>query len=402
MEIKDLIKKYQSYTQNLRREFHAYPELSKKEYETTKRIAKELDELGIAYEICKDTNTGIVAWIDGPDVTTEKLQKKVYKTVALRADIDGLPVQETNTFDFKSQNEGVMHACGHDGHMAILLGAARMLLEVKERIKGRVYLVFQPSEEDGHGAQDMMAYGDWYKKTDCLFGAHVWVDIPAGLVSVEAGPRMAAADSFIIKVHGTNGHGSRPEESIDGVLVASAIVMNLQSIVSRNYSALENVVVSVTRITAGQNWNIIPGEAELEGTTRYFRREYAKKLEDQIRRIAENTAAAYGATAELNYEYHVMPTINEEEPSEVAAEAVRKTLGESSLTTMRQLMAGEDFSAYQLNKPSCFAFLGIYNPEVAAVNAHHNNNFNMDDSILSRGSAVYAQFALDWLDKHSK
>lgn len=392
MEIKSLIPKYKSYVQNLRREFHKYPELSYQEFETTKRLAKELDDMGIPYEIT-DKNTGIVAWIDG---------SKPGKTVALRTDIDALPVTETNTFDFKSTKDGIMHACGHDGHMAIVLGAARMLLEMQDKIEGRVYLIFQPAEEAGNGADYMMHYGDWYEKTDCIFGSHVWVDLPAGLVSVEAGPRMAAADSFIIKVKGANGHGSRPHESVDSVLVASAIVMNLQSIVSRNIDALDAVVLSVTRITSGINWNIIPGKAELEGTTRYFKREYRDKIEAKMRRVVENTAAAYGATAELQYKRRVLPTINEEEPSNVAAEAVKKTLGEDKLSNMKMVMGGEDFSFYQPGKPSCFAFIGIRNPEVGAVNAHHNNNFNMDDTILVGGSAVFAQFALDWLHKHAK
>lgn len=391
MEVKDLISKYQKYVQDLRREFHQHPELSFEEFNTTKRLAQELDDIGIPYEIT-DRKTGIVAWIDGA---------KPGKTVALRTDIDALPVVETNTFDFKSKNEGVMHACGHDGHMAIVLGAARMLKELQDQIEGRVYLIFQPAEENGGGAKFMMNYGDWYEKTDCLFGSHVWVDLPAGLVSVEAGPRMAAADSFIIKVHGANGHGSRPHESVDAVLVASAIVMNLQSIVSRNIDALDSVVLSVTRITAGKNWNVIPGEAELEGTTRYFKREYKEEIENKMRRVVENTAAAYGAMAELIYQSRVLPTINEEEPSEVAATAVKKVLGEEKLSNMTRVMGGEDFSVYQPNKPSCFAFVGIYNPEVGAVNAHHNNNFNMDDSILINGSAVFVQFALDWLHKHA-
>lgn len=391
MEIKDIKDSYQGYVQRLRRELHEQPELSYQEFETTKRIARELDTMGIPYEIT-DRNIGIVAWIDG-DMPG--------KTVALRADIDGLPVQETNTFDFASKQDGVMHACGHDGHTAIVLGAARMLLEVKNRIQGRVYLIFQPAEEVGTGAEFMRTYGDWYEKTDCIFGGHVWVDLPAGKVNIEAGPRMAATDKWTVKITGKNAHGSRPHEGIDSVLVASAIVMNLQSIVSRNYSALDSVVLSVTRITSGNTWNVVPGEAELEGTSRYFRREVRPDIMEKFERIVKNTAAAYGATATIEYQHVAWPLINEEEPSQVGVEAVAAVLGDDALAPMEKIMAGEDFATYQLDKPSSFAFVGIANPEVGAVYAHHNNNFNMDDSVLSDASAVYAEFALRWLDKHA-
>lgn len=388
MEVKELVNEYQSYVQQLRRELHQHPELSFEEVETTKRIAKELDTMGIPYEINPEKNTGIVAVIEGAHPG---------KTVALRADIDALSVTETNSFDFVSKENGKMHACGHDGHMAVLLGAAKMLMALREQIYGTVYLVFQPGEETGWGSRYMIRFGDWFEKTDNIFGGHVWIDLPAGLVSVEQGPRMAAADRFTIKVHGVAGHGSQPQQTVDAVVVASAIVLNLQSVVSRNFNALDSVVVTVGAINSGTRWNIIAGEAEMEGTTRYFKRELQPTLKEYMERVVTHTAEAYGATAELEYFTEVLPTVNEASSSEIAARAVEKALGKEKLSTMQKVMGGEDFAFYLEKKPGCFAFFGIYNPEVGAIHSHHNNNFNMDDSVLAGASGVYAQYAIDWL-----
>lgn len=391
MDIRQLVDEYKEYVRGLRREFHQHPELSFQEVETTKRIAKELDALGIPYEINPEKNTGLIGVIKGAHEG---------KTVALRADIDALNVLESNTFDFVSQVEGAMHACGHDGHIAVLLGAAKMLMAVREQIHGTVYLVFQPAEEMGRGSRYMMKFGDWFEKTDTIFGGHVWVDLPAGQVSVEAGERMAAGDRFIIKVHGLSGHGSQPQQTVDAVVVASAIVMNLQSVVSRNFNALDSVVITVGAIQSGTRWNIISGEAEMEGTTRYFKREIQPQLQAYMERVIKHTAEAYGATAELEYHTEVLPTVNEENSSRIAAQAVKKVLGEEHLSTMQQVMGGEDFAFYLEEKPGCFAFFGIRNPEVGAVYSHHNECFNMDDSVLSGASGVYAQYALEWLEEN--
>lgn len=395
MTIKELVLKYKDYVRGLRRTFHQYPDLSYEEQETTKRIAAELDKLSIPYEIDPEKNTGLVACIKGG---------KPGKTVALRADIDGLPVQETNTFDFKSKRDGKMHACGHDGHIAIVLGAARMLMDMKDQIEGTVYLVFQPAEEVGTGALYMMRFGDWYQKTDCIFGGHVWIDVPAGKVNAEAGPRMAGGDQFKITVKGRSGHGSQPDQALDAVVISAAIIMNLQTVVSRHYNPLESVVLTVGSILSGNRFNIIAGDAVMEGTTRYFKPEIGPDLEKTMRRIVESTAEAYGAKAELEYKYIVPVTANDEEPAEVARQAVKEVLGEEALAPMRRTAGGEDFSFYLQHKPGCFMFPGIYNedPAVDATHSHHSHNFNMDDSILSGASGVYAQTAIDWLKKHSR
>lgn len=391
MHSRDLIEQYKSYVQDWRRYFHKHPELSNEEFETTKTLAKELEAMGVEVQVDTDCGTGLIGIIRGD---------KTGKAIALRADIDALPVQEHNTFDFKSDVDGKMHACGHDGHMAILLGAAKMLMSMKDRIEGTVYLAFQPAEETGAGAPDFIKFGDWYEKIDAIFGGHVWIDLPAGFISVEEGPRMAASSIFNIKVTGKQGHGAQPHQAVDAVVVASAIVLNLQTVVSRNVSALDSVVVTIGNIHSGTEWNVIPGEATMGGTVRFFDPHQEEYIVDSIRRIVEYTAVAYGATAELNYEKRVPPTINDPTSSELAERVVIDTLGADKISKMRKVMPGEDFAWYLQEKPGCFAFIGIQNPDVEATYDHHNNRFTMDDSVLSAASAVYAEYAIAWLQEN--
>ena len=277
MEIKELVPKYKEFVRQLRREFHQYPELSMEEQETTKRIATKLDEMGIPYTIDPEKNTGLVAVIKG---------NHPGKAVALRADIDALPVTETTGLPFASKHPGKMHACGHDTHISMLLGAARMLLDMKDEIYGTVYLDFQPAEELGIGASYMMRFGDWFDKVGAIFGGHIWPDIPAGTVGVRNGAFMAATDKFVIKIHGKQAHGSQPQAGVDAVVVASVLVMQLQTLVSRQFGAVQPVVVTVGTIQGGDRWNIVGGEAVLEGTTRYFERGLGKEIQEKMERLS--------------------------------------------------------------------------------------------------------------------
>lgn len=391
MHSRDLIEQYKTYVQKWRRYFHRHPELSNEEFETTKTLAKELESMGVEVHVDDARKTGLIGIIRGA---------KPGKAIGLRADIDALPVQEHNTCEYKSEVEGKMHACGHDGHMAILLGTAKMLMQMKDRLEGDVYLVFQPAEETGGGAPEFIKFGDWFEKIDAIFGGHVWIDLPAGLVSVEAGERMAASSLFSINVKGKQGHGAQPHQTVDAVVVASAIVLNLQTVVSRNVSALDSVVVTIGNIHSGSEWNVIPGEATMGGTVRFFDPHQEDHIVDRMRQIVEHTALAYGAEATLTYEKRVPPTINDESCSALAEQVVIDTLGADKLSKMRKVMPGEDFAWYLQKKPGCFAFIGIQNPDVDAVYDHHNNRFNMDDSVLSAASAVYAEYAIAWLQRN--
>ncbi|MDU4216231.1 MAG: amidohydrolase [Veillonella sp.] len=368
MHSRDLIEQYKGYVQDWRRYFHKHPELSNEEFETTKTLAKELGSIGVEVHVDTERGIGLIGIIHGA---------KPGKAIALRADIDALPVHEHNTVDYKSDVEGKMHACGHDGHMAILLGAAKMLMSMKDRIEG-----------------------DWYDKVGAIFGGHVWIDLPAGLVSVEEGPRMAASSQITINVKGKQGHGAQPHQAVDAIVVASAIVMNLQTVVSRNVSALDSLVLTIGNIHSGSEWNVIPGEAKMGGTIRFFDPGQEEYYVESIRRVVEHTAEAYGATATLEYVKKVPPTINDPESSELAERVVIDTLGKDKLSKMRKVMPGEDFAWYLQDKPGCFAFIGIQNPDVEATFDHHNNRFNMDDSVLSAASAVYAEYAIAWLQEN--
>lgn len=392
MTSKELILKYKEYVRQLRREFHQYPELSMEEQATTKRIAAKLDELQIPYTINPEKNTGLIAVIQG---------NHPGKAVALRADIDALPVTETTGLPFASKYPGKMHACGHDTHIAMLLGAARMLVDLKDELYGTVYLDFQPAEELGIGATYMMRFGRWFEEIGAIFGGHIWPDIPAGTIGVRNGPFMAATDKFTIAIQGKQSHGSQPQAGIDAVVVASALVMQLQTLVSRQFGAVQPVVVTIGTIQGGDRWNIVGGKAVLEGTTRYFERSIRQKIEEKMRRMVEATAAAYGATAELRYEAIVPPTINDVTCMNMVRQAVAEVLGEDKVVEHDLVMGGEDFASYQEKKPGAFMLIGTYNPACNAIYSNHSNNFTADENILSSGSAVYAQTAIDWLKANS-
>ena len=380
---------YKDYVVEMRRHFHMNPELSLEEYETTEFVAKELDKIGVPYE--RLTKTGLIATIQG---------KSSGKTVALRSDMDALNVTQKNDVSYKSKNEGKMHACGHDAHTAILLGAAQILNDMKDTFQGTVNLVFQPAEEVAAGAKDLMAAGDWYSKVDNFFGAHVWSGLESGKVSVEAGQRMAAADLFKIKVTGKSGHGSMPHQTVDSVVVASAIVLNLQTLVSREYSPLDALVITVGSIHSGNRFNVIAGSAELEGTVRYFTREIAGTIEDSMRRVIESTAAMYRCEATLEYSYVTPPLINEESSSAIAYEAALKTHGAENISKLEKTTGGEDFAYYLKDKPGCFAFIGTKNVEKKTDVAHHNENFDIDEDALIAGSALYAEYAMTYLSQN--
>ncbi|QXM06886.1 M20 family metallopeptidase [Crassaminicella indica] len=384
MNIKELAKQNKQYVIDLRREFHKYPEPSWQEFRTSKRIKEELDKMGIDY--ISVAGTGIVAVIKG---------EKNGKTVALRADIDALQVKEANDIPYKSQNEGIMHACGHDGHGAMLLGAAKILNDCKSEINGTVKLFFQPAEELAAGAEKMVQEGVM-EGVDGVFGIHLWTDLACGTVSVEEGPRMASADLFKIKVKGKGGHGSLPHQGVDAVVAASAIVMDLQSVVSREISPLESAVVSIGKFQGGTRFNVIADEAVLEGTTRCFNNEIRKEFPKILERIAKNTAASYRAEAEIEYIHGTPATINEAVCSGIAEKSVEKLLGKEGISKMEKVTGGEDFARYL---EGVLAFVGARNEEKQANYPHHHPRFNIDEDALEIGIALYAQFAIDFLNE---
>lgn len=387
MTIKKLAEQYKDYVIDLRREFHMYPESSWEEFRTSSRVKEELDKLEIPY--ISLAGTGVLATIKG---------KNPGKTVALRGDMDALETTETNDIPYKSKHEGKMHACGHDGHTAMLLGAAKILKDIQDELNGTVYLIFQPAEEVAGGAKKMIEESDFMDNVDSVFGIHLWSDIEIGKVSVEAGPRMASADFFSLKIKGKAGHGSMPHQTVDAVVAASAVVMDLQSVVSREISPLDSAVLTIGSFHSGTRFNIIAGEATLEGTTRCFNPKIREKLPEIIERIAKNTAASYRADASLSYTWATPATINDEECSKIATDSVEKILGKDGVTKMEKTTGGEDFAYFLEKAPGILAFVGIRNEEKGACYPHHHDKFNMDEDALEIGTALYVQYAVDFLN----
>lgn len=385
MDVKQLAASYKDYVVELRREFHMYPEPSLQEFRTSQRIKEELDKWGIKnYSVA---NTGVVGIIEGDNPG---------KTIALRADMDALELCEQTDVEYKSKKEGYMHGCGHDGHTAMLLCAARILNELKNEIKGKVKLFFQPGEELAQGAKLMVDAGVM-DDVDEVFGIHLWANIPCGKISVEPGPRMAATDIFKIKVIGKGGHGSMPQQGIDAVVAGSAMVMNLQSLVSREFSPLESVVVSVGVFQAGTRFNVIAPEAYLEGATRCFSKEVRQALPEKIERIAKNTAASYRAEIEFESILGTPPNINNEESAIRAEKTITKLWGENAVQSIEKVTGGEDFAFFLEKAPGAMAFVGAGNAEKHIVYPHHHGKFNIDEDALEIGTALYAQYVIDFL-----
>ena len=385
--IKALARAYKPYAVDIRREFHMHPEPSLKEIRTSDRILEELQAMGISCE--KVAGTGVVGVLEG---------KGPGRTLALRADIDALDLTETNEVPYKSKNPGFMHGCGHDGHAAGLLTAARILKEKQGAFNGRVKLLFQPGEEVAKGAKRMMEAGA-LKDVDAIFGIHLWNDAPVGKVSIEAGPRMASAGIFKIFVTGKGGHGSMPHQGVDAVVVGSAIVTNLQSMVSREISPLDPAVMSIGIFNAGTRFNVLAGEAYLEGTTRCFSMEVNDAFEPMMRRIIEKTAESYRAKAVLDYEQLVIPTINDPALSAIGERSVEKLAGKEALIRYAQTTGGEDFSYYLKEVPGLFAFVGTKNEQKVPLYPHHHPKFDIDEDALETAAGLYAQFAVDYLNE---
>jgi len=372
-----------------RRYLHQHAELSFQEHETTAYLVAELEKLGIPVQTFEDY-TGCIATIKGG---------KPGKTVMLRADIDALPIQENSGVEFESLNPGVMHACGHDCHTAMLLGAARMLWEEKEKLQGTVKLLFQAAEEVFVGSHYYWDKGH-LNDVDAAMGLHVW-QTDNGRMVVKDGPLMASCDNFKLTVRGVSAHGSMPHLGKDAIVAASAIITNFQTIVSRTNDPRLPLVVTVGMIHAGTQFNIITDTAVMEGTVRAYSAECRDLAEERIRAIAESTAAMYGCTVELEYLRLEPPVRNDDLAlNEIARNSVRKLYGEEALVDVVPATGSEDFSYLMEKIPhSMFMFLGCRDEETGSVHPIHNEKFRINENILHRGAAQYAQFAADYLEQ---
>jgi len=388
VNVRELSEKYKKEIISLRREFHQNPEISWNEIRTSRRIEEELKKIGIGVQ--RVANTGIVGTIKG-----EGNSKKV---VALRADMDALPIQEDNdNIPYKSKNDGVMHACGHDSHISMLLIAAKILWELKDQVNGTVKLIFQPAEEIVEGAKKMLDEGV-LDGVDAILGIHIWSQFPAGKVSLEPGPRFAAGDRFKITVKGKGSHGAVPHLGIDAIVAASAIVMNLQTIVSREINPLEPAVVTLGKINGGFNFNVICNEVILEGTTRSFNPDIQHNFPSMIKRIIDKTASTFNARAELDYTVGSLSCFNDPKISEIAKRSITKLFGDEVVCSLEKTSATEDFSYFNHRVPGIMVFLGGGNKDKNIIYPQHHEKFDIDEDALPIGTSLYAQFALDFLN----
>lgn len=387
--INRLVNAYESDIIQTRRYLHQFPEPSWEEYETSKFIQKELDQLGIKYKSI--AGTGIVATIEG---------KNPGKVVALRADMDALAVQEENDIFYKSKNDGVMHACGHDGHMSMLLGAAKVLVEMIDHINGTIKLLFQPAEERIEGAKRMIKEGA-IDDVDGILGIHLWADLPTGTINCESGPRMASGDYIVIDIEGSGGHGSMPHQCVDPAVVAASFMLNVQAMTTRETNPLMPLVFTFGEVSCGTRYNVISDKAHLEGTVRCFEPDIRENLEEQITRYGENIAKAYRAKFQLEFNKGTPPTINDPKIVELVESTILNYLDSEALITMKKTTGSEDMAYYLKEIPGAIAFVGCKNSDKKADFPHHHPKFNIDEDSLKIGTNLYVRFAINFLNNEN-
>ena len=370
-----------------RRYLHAHPELSFREYATSRYLTEVLDAWGIPYKIMADT--GIVAHIEG--------QEPEAGTIALRADIDALPITEATNAGYASQNPGVMHACGHDVHTASMLGVAALLNENKQAFRGTFKILFQPGEEQAPGGANKMMEGGGLQDPvpQVIFGQHVHPDLPAGKVGMRSGPFMASSDEINITVHGKGGHAAMPGQLVDPVLVASHLVVGLQQLVSRWSDPNVPTVLSFGRFIADGSTNVIPDTVSLAGTFRTFDEAWRKTAHKKLRQLAENLAHGMGAKAEVTIRPGYPALINHDAVTQRAHEAAVQYLGKENVHEIPPRPTAEDFAFYLQQMPGCFYRLGIADPaDPSGQHALHTSRFDVDESSLKPGMGLMAYIAL--------
>ncbi len=375
---------------SLRRDFHRHPEIAFQEYRTSDRIEEELEKLRIAH--FRVSETGVIGILQG--------EKPGEGEIALRADIDALPMSEDNVVWYCSTEQGRMHACGHDVHTAALLGAAKLLSARRAEFSGTVRFLFQPAEEIGAGAKLFCQNKEkTLGKAQRVFGLHTAPDLHSGVLGVKPGINNASVDHFTIRIRGKAAHVCKPNEGVDALYIGSQIVVAVQALVTRMSSPVEPVIIGIGKFTAGDGYNIVAEEAVLEGTTRNISAENRRRINDLVTRTAESVAALYGGTAELAWEDFALPLVNPPETTREVQQVLGALVGAENICTDRELyLSGDDFSDYQAEIPGVYVYLGTGNPAVPGTeNAYHTSHFNVDEAAIPIGSAAYAAYAYWWL-----
>lgn len=374
-----------------RRHLHRHPELSFEEEQTSRFIADRLAEFD-GLDVERPTATSVVARL---------VSGRPGPVLAIRADIDALPIVEKNHHDFVSTAPGVMHACGHDGHTAMLLGAAAILAARRDELSGEVRFIFQHAEEVLPGGAQELVRAGVLDGVDAIVGAHLWLGLPFGQVGVKNGALLASSDALRITILGDGGHAALPHRCVDTIAVAAQVITNLQYVVARNVDPLESAVVTIARIAGGTTNNVIPGSVELEGTIRVFDPTVRERMAPMIERIVAGVTGAHGARYALEIERGYDAVINEVATSDLLRRAVTAGVGPEALVEATPFMAAEDFSAYLRAKPGAFFFIGARNEERGIVHPHHHESFDIDERSLDYGTRIFVAAALDFLGSPS-
>jgi amidohydrolase len=370
-----------------RRYLHQHPELSFDEHRTAQFVADTLAGFG-GLEVSRPTPTSVIARLQG---------SRSGPVLAIRADMDALPIHERNTHDFVSQNDGVMHACGHDGHTSMLLGAVKVLLGHRDELRGEVRFIFQHAEEMAPGGAEELVRAGVLDGVDLVIGAHLWLFMPVGRVGVRDGPLMAAPDRFLITIRGSGGHAATPHLTVDPIVVAAQAVINLQHIVSRDIDPFAPAVLTVARIQGGTTNNVIPESVELEGTVRTMDPALRATVPELMRRVLAGVTSAHGASYTLEYEEGYRPVINDAAASALLRRAVTRALGSGALVEAQPTMGAEDFSAYQQRAPGSFFFIGARDEATGKTFPHHHERFDLDERALDHGTRIFVAAALEFL-----
>jgi amidohydrolase len=376
-----------------RRDFHEHPELGFQEVRTAGIVAEHLQDLGL--EVSTGVGkTGVVALVEPDDLAPDA------PTVMLRFDMDALPIHEENDVPYRSQVDGVMHACGHDGHTAIGMGVAQLLTRHRNQLPGRVKLVFQPAEEGLGGALAMIEDGvlDAPKPT-ASFGLHLWSRLPLDQVVVQSGPLWARAGKFALTVHGLGGHGAMPHETVDATLIAAQILVAWQSIVARNINPTDTAVISVGVFKSGDAANIISEKAYLEGTYRVYKDEVADLLLGRMEEMADRISAGFGGSSRFEHPGWVPATVNAEAEAALMQGVAEQVVGPEQVTQITPMMVGEDMSEFLNRVPGCFILVGASDPAGPMHSPHHSPTFDFDERMLPTGVALLASAAVEYLDK---
>ncbi len=396
-QIEEIIKKEvnqdHQYVVELRRYLHIHPELSKKEFETAKFIENELDKIGISH--IRVGQTGVIGYIKG-----EKSESN--DSIILRADIDALPIQEVSEKEYKSINNGVMHACGHDAHTAGLIGAARILVKHKKEFSGTIKLHFQPGEEVGFGARDFINR-DYLKKNESSrsFGIHLASNIQVGKIALVSGANNAAVDWFKIEVNGKGCHVSTPEKGVDSIYVASQILIGIQSLITRKENPMENILIGVGKIVGGNAYNVVAQQTYLEGTIRTLDENIRKKVKEDLVNLAKLTAQIYGASVTISFNDNTSALINDEQVTNETIKVATRLFGKENVITKRQpSLGGDDFAEYINLVKGCYGYVGSGNVTKSQTRlAHHDQSFDIDEDCLYTSVEILATYAIEYLNK---